>query len=505
MPIEAVVQAFHKKLAEVQADAVLLFLRKDPQVPGWLREEEPAVAEKLAALIERGEVHGGEGNRVIVHALDRPYARLVTVGLGGKPLLRHMQDAFADMVRELRDRKVEKLAVVLPEACYPQARPAELAKALAEAAPISCYAYHKFMKTPEPTVKLSVELLSRSRDGLDQVAAGADRGFKVGSAVVRSRDLCNLPANYATPAYIADQAREIAAASHGLLKFTALGPEEMQAEGMNLILAVSQGSAEEPRLICLDYDGNPGSTRRIAVVGKSITFDSGGISLKPAKGMLEMKRDKMGGTNVLGLAEMAARLKPRLNLSFVVTAAENMPSGTAYRPGDCFQAMNGKWVEIVSTDAEGRLVLADALTWVQKHKKPSVILDMATLTGGAEMALGGGMIATFANDEALWAKLDGSARSSGEEIWRLPLYQPYKKGVKSYFAETKNSSTTPPSTIKAALFLEEWIDPGVAWGHLDIAASMTGNKPSGLTTRGASATGLKLVADVLALYESEGF
>jgi len=162
-------------------------------------------------------------------------------------------------------------------------------------------------------------------------------------------------------------------------------------------------------------------------------------------------------------------------------------------------------VEIVSTDAEGRLVMADSITWVQETRKPRMILDMATLTGGAQKALGGGMIAGFANQDRLWERIECASHRAGEPIWRLPLFQPYKKGVRSYFAETKNSSTTPPSTIKAALFLEEWIDPGVAWGHFDIAASMSMNRPSGIHTRGATGMGLRLAASLLHDLERNGF
>ncbi len=504
MPMQTTVEAVHKKVSQTEAQGLVLFTRPGRPLPKWLRNEEPEITGTLATLVEEGEITGKNGNRVILHRLDKGFRRVIVLGIGEDQGLANLQKQYADMVRDVREKGLTRFAIVLPDYLYPEVAPERIAKALAEASPIACYVYHKFMATPDPKVNLEVELITRTKKESASVNQAIHRGLAIGKAVTFSRDLCNMPANVATPEYVADIAGQIAAKSEGLLELQVLDKKQMEAEGMNLILAVSAGSALEPRLICLDYRGDPKSKKRVALVGKCITFDSGGISIKPSKGMMEMKRDKMGGTNVLGLASVMRYLKPKMNVSFVVPAAENMPSDQAYRPGDCYQAMNGKWVEIISTDAEGRLVLGDALTWVQKYRKPQVILDMATLTGGAELALGGGMIATFANDESLWKLLSEASRLSGEEIWRLPLYQPYKKGVRSYFAQTKNSSTTPPSTIKAALFLEEWIESGVKWGHLDIAAQMSTNKPSGLETRGASATGLRLAADLLALLEAQG-
>jgi leucyl aminopeptidase len=505
MPIHASVTAAHHLASKSRAHALVFFVRPNPELPDWFQEEEPLLWETLQKLIQTKEVNGKIGNVVVLHALDRPYQRVVTCGLGEKQNPRSLMNAFANLARELRTKAITDFSVVLPDYLFPEETPQALSRLLAGAGTISCYSYHRFQKNPEPLHEFHSEFITRTEAEAPEVERLATRGVDLGKAVVYSRDLCNLPGNFATPRYIADQAQQMVDASEGRLDLTVLGPEEMKSEGMNLLLAVSAGSDKEPRLICLDYNGAPETQDRIVVVGKCITFDAGGLSIKPSKGMMQMKRDKMGGTNTLGLASCISSWQPKLNVTFVIPAAENMPDGRAYRPGDCYQAMNGTWVEINSTDAEGRLVLADALTWAQRYREPRVILDMATLTGGAQMALGGSMIATFANHEGLWDKLERASRSSQEDLWRLPLYQPYKKGVRSYFAATKNSSTTPPSTIKAALFLEEWIGEGIQWAHLDIAASMSQNRPSGILTRGATGMGLVLVADVLEFFEAEGF
>lgn len=503
--IDASVKAAHHKASLSSADALVFFMRPDGVLPTWFEAEEPAVFAQLERLIEHGEISGKKDNVVVLHALERPFHRVVTVGLGDKTDLLSMMNAFATMARDLREKRILTFSVVVPDYLFPDESPAAIARLLAGAGTISCYTYHHFMQGEAPTHSFHSEFITRTQDEVEAVGRSAARGVDLGRSVVYSRDLCNLPGNYATPGYIAEQARALAQSSGGLLKATILGPDEMKAEGMNLLLAVAQGSHNPPHLACLDYEGDPGSKDRIAIVGKTVTFDAGGISIKSADRMMEMKRDKMGGTNTLGLAACVAAWKPKLNISFVVPAAENMPDGGAYRPGDCYQGMNGRWVEIISTDAEGRLVLADALTWVQKHRQPKVVVDMATLTGGASRALGGAIIAGFANDQGLWERLERSALSSQETIWRLPLFDPYKKGVRSYFADTKNSSTTPPSTIKAALFLQEWIDPGVRWAHLDVAASMSQNRPSGILSRGATGMGLVLIADLLEIFEADGF
>lgn len=505
MHFQASCEASHHLASKSEADGLVLFMRPNPTIPEWFQAEEPELTETLSKLIDAKEIHGQKGNVVVLHALDRPYQRIITCGLGDNPEPMGLMNRFADLTRDLRKKGMERFSVILPDYLYPETPPEDLARLLAGAGTIACYKYHHFMgKEPEPR-SFHGEFITKVKEQVAPVDEMAKRGVSLGEAVVLSRDLCNMPGNHATPEYLAQRAEELVQASEGVLKATILRPPELEAEGMNLLRAVARGSAIPPAVICLDYDGDPTTEDRIAIVGKSVTFDAGGISIKPAKSMMMMKRDKMGGTNTLALASYVARWRPRLNCSFVIAAAENMPDGQAYRPGDCYQAMNGKWVEIISTDAEGRLVMADAITWVQKYRKPSVLIDMATLTGGAQMALGGGMIAGFSNTEPLWDKVQRASLRSQEMVWRLPLFQPYKKGVRSYFAETKNSSTTPPSTIKAALFLEEWIDPGVQWAHLDIAASMSQNRPSGIFTRGATGMGLVLVSDVLDLFEKEGF
>jgi leucyl aminopeptidase len=313
--------------------------------------------------------------------------------------------------------------------------------------------------------------------------AGVARGIAIAEGHALARRLAMLPGNVCTPDYLAETARDIAR-RHGL-GVTVLGRAEMEQEGMGSFLSVAQGTPQEPRLIALEYRKG-GDAAPIALVGKGLCFDSGGISIKPAQGMEHMKFDMCGAAGVLGAMEAIARLGLAVNVVGLVGSTTNMPSGTAVKPGDVVRASNGKYIEIINTDAEGRLVLADVLAYAKRYS-PAAVLDAATLTGACVIALGNTTTGVMGTDEALVQEVLDAGKRASEPGWPLPLWDDYATLIKSDIADVKNSGGRPAGTITAALFLKEFVD-GFPWVHLDIAG--TAYSESDLTVIPAGPTGV---------------
>jgi leucyl aminopeptidase len=338
-------------------------------------------------------------------------------------------------------------------------------------------------------------------DGVDVVvdraeAAAADAGRAVGDAVAAghhlARQLQMQPGNVCTPRYLAEQAQALAR-THGF-GVTVLGPTELAKEGMGALLAVAQGSAQEPRFIALEYRG-AGEAAPVVLIGKGITFDSGGISIKPALNMEEMKYDMSGAAAVLGAFEVLGRVRPKLNVVGLIPATENLPSGTALKPGDVVKSHLGKTVEIVNTDAEGRLILCDALSYARRYK-PAAVLDAATLTGAIVIALGSQASGVMGNDDALVGEVREAGERAGERCWPLPLWEEYRDLVKSDIADVKNSGGRGAGSIAGGWFLREFVE-GFPWVHLDIAgtAYVDGDGPH--QSKGPTAFGVRLFTEFL--------
>ena len=283
-----------------------------------------------------------------------------------------------------------------------------------------------------------------------------------------AQDLANMPGNECTPPYLARQARKLARASSSL-RCTILGEKQLQKLGMNAYLAVSRGSKQPPQFILLEYRGGKAKDAPIVLLGKGMTFDTGGISIKPSAAMDEMKYDMCGAASVLGTMKAISILRPRVNLIGAVAAAENMPDANAYRPGDIIKTMDGKTVEVLNTDAEGRMVLCDALTYVRKYK-PRYVLDVATLTGACVIALGHLRSGFFANNDDLAGDVERAAEEYHDQVWRLPLDEEYMEDMKSNFADIAHIGNRAAGTITAACFLKTFVKD-YAWGHLDIAGT----------------------------------
>jgi len=272
-----------------------------------------------------------------------------------------------------------------------------------------------------------------------------------------------------------------------------LGENDMRALGMDALLGVGQGSARPARLLAMEWRGADAATKPMAFVGKGVTFDTGGISIKPAAGMEDMKWD-MGGAGAVAGAMLALALRQaRANVIGVCGLVENMPDGKAQRPGDVVKSMSGQTIEIINTDAEGRLVLCDVLTWLQKEYAPLAIVDLATLTGAMIVSLGNEYAGLFANDDGLAAKLDAAGKASGDKLWRFPLGSAYDKLIDSPIADVKNQGPRFGGSITAAQFLQRFIDKGTPWAHLDIAGMVWADKPGDTWEKGATGFGVRLI------------
>ena len=337
-------------------------------------------------------------------------------------------------------------------------------------------------KTPPPADERRAPLTAARI--LAEDSAALQSGIASGSAIAEghglARTLGMMPGNLCTPEYLADTARDIAK-RHGL-NVTVLGRPEMEQLGMGSFLCVAQGTPQDPKLIALEYSGGAQGAAPVVLVGKGLCFDSGGISIKPAQGMEWMKFDMCGAAGVLGAMEAIARLKLKVNVVGLVGSTTNMPSGTAVKPGDVVKSMSGKYIEIINTDAEGRLVLADVLAYARRYK-PAAVVDAATLTGACVIALGHTATGVMGNDAALVQEVIKAGTRAGEPGWELPMWDDYKELIKSDVADIKNSGGRPAGTITAALFLKEFAD-GYPWVHLDIAGTAYTESDLGTVPRG---------------------
>lgn len=351
-------------------------------------------------------------------------------------------------------------------------------------------------KKEEPLAEL---VLLTAANRLNQVEFGVTGAMTVGDAVSFARDLVNEPPSVTTPTHLGEVAKTIAR-GHTNISCELLGPKEMKTLGMGGLLGIAQGSDEEPRFIVLRYKG--GGRKTVALVGKGITFDTGGLSLKPADHMETMKLDMAGAATILGIFSVLPIVKPKVTVVGLISATENMPSGRAIKPGDVVTAMNGKTMEILNTDAEGRVVLADALSYAVAKIKPDAMIDLATLTGACMVALGQDVAGLFANDEDLARDLLALAEKTGEHLWQLPLVKEYQELIKSTVADIKNiGGGRYGGAITAALFLQEFTDEHIPWAHLDIAGPAFAEKDAPTTPRGGTGYGVRMLLRFLQTFK----
>lgn len=483
--------------ADLGGDALIvpIFSRERGEaLTGLAANVDTALDGELAKLVDEAEYRGKRGSTLLVPTFGKLQARrVVLAGLGAEDALSEesIRRAYGSAVTTARDAGARDIVAALPN---DETITAEQA---AEAVALATYRFDKYFGTAHAITGKDIDSVTIV-GGLDTAAVESiiAVGLAVANAVALARDLGNEPGSVINPVTFAEEAKKVAEANG--FEIEILGPAEMEAQGMGAIAAVGKGSAVEPRLIRLTYrPANPGpDSRTIGLVGKCITFDTGGYSIKTYEGMLEMKSDMSGGAAVLGAMTALKAIECKHTVHGVVAAAENMISGEAFRPGDILTASNGVTIEVLSTDAEGRLVLADGLVYTARQGADELI-DLATLTGAAVVALGEGSTALFANNDELAGNLLAAADQAGEHVWRMPLTDFHEEKITSDIADIKNTGGRGGGAITAALFLQHFTE-GKPWAHLDIAGSARTNKSSGYTPKGSTGVMVRTLLNYVA-------
>lgn len=460
----------------------------------------------ITNLIADGEIRGTKGEMTLVHTLGTmPSPRILIAGLGkqerlSKEVIRQVMGTAARYIRKLG---VQNAGTIAHGAGIGGIDPASSGQAIAEGVLLGSYTFKHYLSSEEPNQKRELEelqIVDQEKSKIAPLQQGINIGRVLAEATSIARDLGNEPANVLSPTEMANRAHQISVDAG--LGFQVIERTQMLEMGMGALLAVAAGSNQPPKLIVMEYHGDPeNESNNIALCGKGITFDSGGISIKPAAGMGAMKGDMSGGGAVIGAMSAIAQLKPKINVIGVVPATENMSGGSATRPADVVKAMTGKSIEIDNTDAEGRLILADAIGYARNRGQKRLV-DIATLTGAARIALGTVASAVLGNNQALINRVIDAGETAGERIWQLPLFEEYREQIKSTVADIKNTGGQGAGAITAAYFIAEFAEE-VPWAHLDIAGTARTDKNSGYLTSGSTGVGVRtLVNLVMSLAEN---
>ncbi|HYR08101.1 MAG TPA: leucyl aminopeptidase [Longimicrobium sp.] len=441
----------------------------------------------LSTLLTRGDLkHAfGETTMVFPSGDGAGAERVLLVGLakGAEVTGERLRRAAGSAAKEAGKSRVSSLAFALPASALPVA---EAARAVAEGLVLGAYDFRDLKSqaadAPAPVALEEATIILPADADQGDGAEGARVGEIVARAENLARQLGNLPGNVATPTYLGETAERVGR-ERGL-KVTVLGPEEMREEGLNALLAVAQGSEQEPRLIIMEHRGGPKGEKPLVIVGKGLTFDAGGISIKPAAGMEDMKFDMCGGAGTIAAMQAIAELALPVNVVGIVPSSENLLGGAAMKPGDIVRAHGGKTIEIVNTDAEGRLILVDAISYAKRFD-PAAMLDAATLTGACVIALGHAATGVMGNDEGLVQEVIRAGEATGERCWQLPMFDDYREQIKSDYADLKNSGGRPAGTITAGWFLREFVGDW-PWVHLDVAGTAYGEGKIPYLTKGST-------------------
>lgn len=495
-------------LTQLKTDLIGLLCFEDRPTEGVAYEAlDRALDGLLGRLAQEERFKAKKGQSLQVHTHGRVgAARVILVGGGARKDFHppDLRGFAARVVKAAAAAGAKSVAVVLP---YPEGTVQErAAQFIAEGAVLGQYRFDRYLtdesRKGREVDELKIALSADHADAslLDALRRGVQRGEQVARAVSLARDLVNEPAGTMTPSQMADVARRVA--KEHSLEVKILGPKECEKLGMGMFLAVAQGSEEEPRLIHLIYrpKGKAIPKKRIALVGKGVTFDSGGLSLKPSNAMEDMKVDMSGAAAVIAAIGVLSDLGVPYEVHAVAACTENMPSGRAYKLGDVLRSMNGKTVEINNTDAEGRLTLGDAITYIQREARPDEIFDFATLTGACIVALGPHIAGVMGNDLSLVERWLGAARLAGEEMWHLPLPERLKEQLKSEIADMRNTGERQGGALTAGLFLKEFAGD-TAWVHVDLAGPASADKEFGFVGKGGTGFGVATIVEYLASRE----
>jgi len=442
----------------------------------------------LTNLVMTGEIVGEFGEITHIHTFTKlSVSRVIVIGIGNQDEFDHnkLRELFGITSRYLEKTKAVKVGIVTSSIEIPAFKAQLFGQSVTEGLILGLYKFDKyFSNNSKSTAIKEIQMVAKSTDEIKLMNQGIKQGKIIAESSNLCRDMVNEPANHMSPTNLALIAKQVAKDTNIEVKI--LDQAEMETLGMSALLGVAKGSCEPPKFIILHYWGNPNNKKdNLGLIGKGITFDTGGISLKPASGMGEMKTDMAGGASVIGAINAIALLKLKINVTVIVPATENMPSGTAQRPGDVVKAMNGKTIEVDNTDAEGRLALADAISYGRSELKLTKIIDVATLTGAMVIALGHTYTGAFSNNQDLLNLVIEAGSNSGELMWQLPLHKDYKEQNKSDIADVKNTGGRPAGSITAAHFIAEFIED-TPWVHLDIAGTARSSQVKGYIPKGAS-------------------
>ena len=477
---------------------VAVLVAADKQLLATAQAMDKAAGGAIARALSAGRYTGGKGQTQTILGQSGEVARLLLLGVGeGRKLDARGAEGLGGVIAaEANAAGHKSVTVVVDPVRGCRLTAGQIAARIALGASLRNYRFDKYKTKDKPEQKLSLETLTVVLAG----PAEARRAFAALEpaipATFLTRDLVSEPANVLYPAEFARRARELSKLG---VKVEILGEAEMKKLGMHVLLGVGQGSPRESQLLVMRWMNGPKSQKPVALIGKGVCFDTGGISLKPAGGMEDMKWDMGGAGAVTGAMRLIAGRKARANVIGVCALVENMPDGNAQRPGDVVKSMSGQTVEVINTDAEGRLILCDAMWYVQEKYKPQAMVELSTLTGAMIVALGHERAGLFCNDTPLANRLRAAGAGLGEKLWRLPLGPKYDKLMDSEIADMRNvSNSRDAGSITAAQFLQRFVQPGVAWAHLDIAGVAWSSRGNETTPKGATAYGVRLLDKLIA-------
>jgi leucyl aminopeptidase len=488
------IKAVSTEITKIETGALIVTHFEDAKKPeGDAAAADKALGGAITRLIKQGDIKGKAGEMTLLHSDKIAASRVLVAGLGKKADLTRdkIRAAAGETGRFLRQKNVDSIAAAVMGAGVNDITMGDAVQAMTEGAILGLYAFRKHITKKENGF---TEVKSYSIASKEAAAKKAvERGRIISESVNWARDLVNEPANYMTPTDMADAARNIAK-KYGL-KIEVFDKAKIESLGMGALIGVAKGSQQPPKFIVLTYKGKTSNDIDFALCGKGITFDSGGISIKPSEGMEDMKGDMAGGASVIATLAVMAQFKPKINVTALIPTTENMPSGTAQKPGDIVTAMNGMTIEVLNTDAEGRLILADAISYAVKLKAKNII-DIATLTGACRVALGTLCSGAFYNNKDLLDKVIAAGNETGELCWPMPMYSEYREHLKSDFADIKNIGNRYGGAITGAKFLEDFVDK-TPWVHLDIAGTSDTDKDKGYKVKGATGVPVRLLVNLM--------
>ncbi len=481
----------------IKADLIVLAIYADGFSDPVVRQIDAELDGYIGALKKRGHF---DGARLARHSFyphpSRSYSEVMVVGVGKRA------EADTELFRKLggiagkkaTDPAINDVAIVVSSPGGGKRDISQLARAVVEGFNLGSYFLDRFKgEVSKRSRPRKLRLVLPSGANLTHARAAADQGLAVSEMQRRARDLSAYPAAVMTPTYLANEARRLG--KENGFEVTVMGKSQIEKLKMGAFLAVTQGSVEPPRLIKMSYKPKRKATKQVWLVGKGVTFDTGGLSLKSGEGMIEMKQDMTGAAVTIATMGAIARLRPNIAVTGLVPSCENMPDAKAFKPGDIVKTCIGKTIEVLNTDAEGRLLLADALGYASRHK-PDYLVDVATLTGATKYTLGHIAAPYMTTSDLLASRFEDASSASGEKVWRLPLWEEYRKQIESDLADMKNIGGAPAGTITAAMLLKEFT-AGLPWLHLDIAAVDMQYSDSEYIPKGASGFGVRVLTEFL--------